>query len=63
MASVQTKAVRCPRCSQLPGPLDDWFDSCGYCQWPLSEAGIECVQCRLLNLDDATVCKNCGGTL
>ena len=62
MASVDAKVKQCPRCSQSVQPVDQWFDTCGYCAWPLWDVGIECVRCKTLNSIDDTVC-DCGRQL
>ena len=62
MASTKICVSRCPRCSQPTQPVDEWFENCGYCAWPLADPGVECVRCRTLNPSNDTVC-DCGRQL
>ena len=49
----------CPRCSH---PIEDVDVTCGFCQWPFDDPGIECI-CGYLNKVIASECECCERTL
>ena len=60
MASVKIRATSCPRCSQPTTLMDLWPESrCGFCQWVLSDPGVQCVKCSTINPSEAADCRSC----